>query len=477
MKKLYKSFIILILFVFIFQTVSIQPVFGLSVKEEEELSQEFLKVVLQRFEFIQDPLILGYVKKIGHRIEKVIPPQPFRFNFYVIKEPVYNAFAGPAGHIFVTQGIFEAMDSEAELAGILSHEMAHITCRHISRRLERSSKIGLATLAGVIAGVFLGIGGAGQAASALTVSSMAAGQSLALSYSREDELQADQIGLEYLTQAGYSASGLITMLKKIRSKQWFGPKEIPTYLSTHPAIEERMVYIDTWMDTHSADTAASSSTPSEFLKVHSKLLAQYGNEQAVLKEFEEKVAKNPDDAIANYGYGLVLAKIGDRKKAISHLETALEDNAFDPYLLTDMGRVYFEDGQFEKAFKILEGAASIAPEMPETLLYLGRTQLARTEYTAAAESFEKMIKIDPDYDPQAYYFLGESYGKQGNMEKGHYYLGLYFREKREFQNAVFHMKRAQELKKGDSSEIDKILEETIKQEKEARKRIQENENQ
>ncbi|MBW1725049.1 MAG: M48 family metalloprotease, partial [Deltaproteobacteria bacterium] len=114
-------------------TLSPQSAFGITLQEEEELSREFIKVVLTHYEIIDDPLIVNYVNEVGNKIISALPPQPFSYHFYVIKEDVYNAFAIPAGHIFINSGLFEAMDSEEELAGILSHEIAHVVCRHISQ--------------------------------------------------------------------------------------------------------------------------------------------------------------------------------------------------------------------------------------------------------------------------------------------------------------------------------------------------------
>ena len=98
------------------------------------------------------------------------------------------------------------------------------------------------------AGIFLGAAGAGDVGSAVIMGSMAAGQSAMLAYSREDELQADQMGLVYLYDAGYGGEGLLNSLKTIRSKQWFGTEQVPNYLMTHPASEDRMANIDVWLE-------------------------------------------------------------------------------------------------------------------------------------------------------------------------------------------------------------------------------------
>ena len=84
----------------------------------------------------------------------------------------------------------------------------------------------------------------------MTVGSMAAGQTASLSFSRQDETQADEVGIQYLVKAGYDPMGLVSVLNKIRSKQWFGSDQVPTYMMTHPAVEDRLAWIDNWMTTH-----------------------------------------------------------------------------------------------------------------------------------------------------------------------------------------------------------------------------------
>ncbi len=428
----------------------------ISVKKEEEMGHEFMRVVLEHFELIKDPFIVNYVNKIGNKIILALPPQPFNYRFYIIKEDTYNAFASPAGNIFINSGLFEAMENEEELAGILSHEIAHVVCRHISQRIERQSKIGLITLAGMVAGIFLGIGGAGTASSALTLGSVAAGQSVSLAYSREDEIQADQIGLTYLNKAGYSGSGLLTMLKKIRSKQWFGSDQIPTYLTTHPASEDRIVYIGSWLETSEKPSGqVFNIDPYDFQITHMRFVSMHGEESIVLKKFEIRIAECPSDPMALYGYGLVLARTGNLKDAEINLKKALEKRAFDSHLLKDLGRIYFLDGRYEEALKTLEASLSIAPDDMECLFFLGRTQTGLGRYGNAENTFEKLIEKDPDYN-QALYFLGDAYGRHGRMADAHYYLGLYYKNEGDFKNAEFHLKRA--LKTNDPDKKLKIKE-------------------
>jgi predicted Zn-dependent protease len=414
---------------------------GITLKEEEELSREFLKVIFKQFEVIKEPIVENYVNGVGQKVLSVLPPQPFKYQFYVINENTYNAFATPAGHIFVNSGLIEAMESEDELAGVIGHEIAHVSLRHISKKIERSKKIGYATLAGIVAGVLLGTGGASEAASAVTMGTMAAGQSASLAYSRDDESQADQFGLEYLNRAGYSAQGLLLVLKKMRSQRWFGSDQIPTYLQTHPASEDRMVYIDIWLTKH--EKGPTNINPYPFDRTHTWLNASYGDKNAALRQFASAVETYPGHPLAHYGYGLVLARNGDYDNSIGHLKMALVKKAFDQYIIRDLGRVYFISGRYPEAEQILLAAESLAPNNPKRLFYLGRTRLEMGRLEEAAATFEQLISNHPDYT-QAYYFLGDTYGKLGRLGEAHYYLGIYYKNISDFKNAGFHLNKSLE---------------------------------
>lgn len=417
-------------------------VFSITVKEEEEMSSQMMAMIYKHLDIIDDPVIVPYVNKIGQRLLATLPPQPFTYHFHVINQDVYNAFATPAGHIFVYTGLLNAMREEEELAGIMGHEIAHVYCRHISQKIERSKKISMATLAGVAAGVLMGLGGAGEAAGAVTMGSVAAGQTAELAYSRENEMQADQLGVEFLTQANYSASGLLEILKKIRGKTWFGSNQIPTYLMTHPAVEERISFLSSWLENYDQNhKPIPLVNPEEFDRVHTRSEIRYGDEQVVLGMLESEVKRLPEDPMAHYRYGLILARAGNFKEAISQMRTALTKRAFDPYILKDLGWVYYRDGRYEQALKILESACAMIPENPECQFYLGRTQMEMGDLAGASDSLLQVTRDYPQYT-EAYYFLGQSLGKQNQLGDAYYYLGIFYLKSRDYKNAMIQLKQA-----------------------------------
>ncbi|MGD9972326.1 MAG: M48 family metalloprotease [Desulfatirhabdiaceae bacterium] len=425
--------------------VMIEPLSAITIHEEEELSDEFMMMVREYYEFVDDFMITDYVSRIGDKIVATLPEQPFQYRFYVVKDATYNAFAGPGGQIFLNSGLFAAMETVDELAGIIGHEISHVACRHISDQIERQKKIGLATLAGVAAGILMGASGASSIGSAATVGSAAAGQTLSLAYSRDDEMQADQIGLDNLTRAGFKVQGLLTMMTKIRSQQWFGSKQIPTYLMTHPAVENRIAYISSWLEEHpQPPPSAPDMLRSGFDLIHMKLVSLYDNEDLTLKKISDRLKQSPDDPVNLYGMGLIQARMGHRKEGISLLRKSLESRAFDPVILTDLGRIYFLDGNYEQALNILESTSGMVPNNLQCLYYLGRSQMELGKFKEAAESLERVFHMAPDHS-ETLFNLGKTYGALGKDGDACYFLGVYYRLKGDYKNALFQLERAQEL--------------------------------
>jgi predicted Zn-dependent protease len=419
---------------------------AITIQEEEEMGREFMKAVTGHFRIIHDPFIEGYVNRVGQKVLATMPPQPFDYRFFVIREEVYNAFAGPAANIFVHSGLVEAMETEDELAGILAHEIIHVSARHISQKIERSTALSLGALAGMVVGIFLGAAGAGAAANAVAMGGMAATQTAALAYSRQDEMQADELGIDHLTRAGYSGAGLLRVLEKIREKQWFGA-DVPTYMMTHPAVDDRIAYLDAWMDRHQ-DAPELPKTDETFRRVKIRLVAGYGPEERALEEMTRAFEAEPGDPVIQHGYGIALARNDRNAEAVEQVRKALAKRPLDPVLLKDMGEILFMGGHYERARDALSGSLGMAPRDFETLYLLGRTEIELERHGEAAATLKRLLKMRPEFSP-ALYHLGEAYGKQSRMGEAHYYLGRYYAGRKDAENARFHLRRAIRLLEGD----------------------------
>ncbi|MFO8112740.1 MAG: M48 family metalloprotease [Desulfosalsimonadaceae bacterium] len=413
------------------------PAQALSVREENELAREFLRAVNDYYDVIDDHIINDYIHSLGERLTQPAPGQPFTFKFYVIREDTFNAFAGPGGNIFIFSGLIEAMDTENELAAIMAHEIAHVTSRHIRDMIDRSKKTGIASMAGVIAGILVGLGGAPTAGTALSMGSLAAGQSMILAYSRENELQADFFGRKFLVDAGFDEYGAFSALQKIRSREWFGEDVIPTYLKTHPATSERMARIGNAIE---KDPAALRNSY-EYDRTRMRIMALYGKRGNALDRLRRMARNQPDDPAVQYGLGLALSEGGSPEKGIFHLKKAISLKPDDPIIATALGRAFFLAGENRSAIQTLEEIDNIAQYGPEGLRTLGRVQMEGKKSTEAIATFKKLLEHYPN-DRQSLLFLGQSLGEEGRIGEAHYFLGRFHKAQGDVKNALFHFNQA-----------------------------------
>ena len=463
MKRLFRHPLLIggVLMALIVVTSVPPPAAAITIGEEEELSTEMLRIIFRHLPVVDDPYVSAYVDRVARRILAVMPEQPFRYRFYVINQDMYNAFATPAGHIFVYSGLIEAMDSEDELAGILAHEITHVYCRHISQKIEYAKKMTWAQLAGVAAGILLGAAGGGAAGTAMVMGSAGAGATAQLAFSRDNEMQADQLGLKFLTQAGYGADGLLTSLKRIRTKNWYGKDQIPTYMMTHPAIDDRIAYVTSWIEDHRDEAKPRIKlNPVDFERLKTRLIVELSDPSATIAKYEQVLKREPGNTLVRYRYGLLLARANRTNEAIVELRQVLERNAFNPYYLRDLGRVYFLAGRLDQALTTLESARSMIPEDPDTLFYLARTLQDLGRPAESVPLLTTLIQKTPDYR-EAYYFLGQTLGQQGMLADAHYYLGIFQLRSRDYKTALAQFR--QSLRHTDDPEKRERAERLLKQ--------------
>jgi predicted Zn-dependent protease len=414
-------------------------------EDERKLSEKFLLQVRQRFEINDDPAVNAYVNAIGARLAAQLDYTTFPFHFYVINSEMLNAFAAPGGHVFVFSGLVTRMASEGELASIMAHEIGHVSCRHLAKRMERSSKIGLATLALALVGAFLGGGGA--AAEAATMMSLAAGASLTLKYSRQDEEEADRLGIKLLRQAGYDGEDAVAALRTIYRYRWYGSDEIPTYVSTHPGTGERISYIEDMLLANPLHTPSFSGDALTFQKVQTRLLTVTGDPKLALARFEGAVKEHPNDFLARYGLGLALRRLERATEAQAALGEALRLRPNDPDVLRDLGVTCFEAGKMAEALSALKKSAAAKPDDAATIYYLGRASQESGDLEAARANYQRLVAAGLE-SPELYQHLGQVCAKKGDLAAGHYYSGLAFKLRGDAANAVYHLSQALPLYKG-----------------------------
>ncbi len=428
---------------------------SLSPDEERALGKKLLLMVQSQLPTISDPDVVSYVEKVGRKILAEAGPQLFDYKFYVIRDEALNAFAAPSGLVFIHSGMIEVMDDESELAGIVAHEIAHVVSRHIARRVERMQKLSLITLAGVLAGIFLG--GSGKAAEAIVSGTMATTSTLSLRYSREDEEEADRMAFKWIKGAGYDVRGLIRTFKKIRRYRFLGSPTIPSYMTTHPALEERIGYLEDLILSNAIP--AMKKDPAELRRCQIRLALAMKSPAGIREKWETDVQKNPEDPYLHYAIALSYQAEKRYAEANSYLDKAESLGAPKSALQGERGINALGEGKLSNALVLLKQAVEDDPNVARFQLYLAKTYMELGQIEEAVRRLEKIEQGFPDY-AEPYYHLGLIYGERTQTGLAQYNLGMYYKLIGERQGAINHFKEAlqnKDLSPGKRKEIEEIL--------------------
>lgn len=207
----------------------LKPGFNLFTKQQDEqLGQAIAAQVRKQATVIQDPTLTAYVNAVGKRLaaSQEARASGFRFTFEVVADPTLNAFALPGGPMFINTGLLRAVDNEAQLAGVMGHEMSHVILRHGT---NQASKANLIELPAMLAGQIVGSDGMMGQLAQLGIGLGA--NSVLLKFSRTAESQADLMGSQLMAEAGYDPAELARFFAKLNAA---GVDKAPEFLSDHP---------------------------------------------------------------------------------------------------------------------------------------------------------------------------------------------------------------------------------------------------
>ncbi|UCG20538.1 MAG: M48 family metalloprotease [Deltaproteobacteria bacterium] len=431
----------------------------LSIEDEKRLGEKFLQAVLQQLKLIEDPEVVGYVNRVGQAIVDKLEVHNFPYHFYVVDSSALNAFAAPAGHVFMNRGLIEIMEDEGELAAILAHEIAHVQSRHIAQRMARAQKLNVAALGGLLAGIFLG----GEAGAAIIAGSQAGATSAMLNYSRQDEEESDRKGLRYLEAAGYHGEDFVIIMRKMGQDSWKSGGHIPTYLSTHPGVPERVAYLATTVETRpksSQGTKKGSENFDAFILMQTKLYGGYEMPAEAATKFREWHERTETKAMAYYGMGLLQRRQRMMAESVDSFRKAINLRPDLVPILVELGETYFQMGDFDKASSVVSSALILEPDQAMALYVLGRTQLEQGKVAEASTNLAKAARVN-DRLPSIHYYLGLAYGKLNQLAEAHYQFGIHYRREGSLKNAQFHFMEA--LRHADSPNRKEAIEKELQQ--------------
>jgi predicted Zn-dependent protease len=416
-----------------------------TIADEAEMGREFHQKISKSMPLVEDPMITDYVRGVVQRVVDAMPPQPFRVTTSVIRNGSMNAFAVPGGYVYVLTGLLLNLKTEDELAAVISHEMAHVSQRHVAKRMEDMELATIGSYVGLIAGAFLGTGGGDNSRNlgqALMMTSQAGAATAFLVYTKANEVEADHVGLTYLVDAGYRPQAMAETFEIMLDKRWgmTGNKSLPSYLSTHPAIAERIDYLRTRTKELSPQVLKQRADNSEFLRVQAVIRGNLSDPTATLAYFESKPT-GEFSCLDYMAHGMVLSRVKKKAEAAQAFDRALACGGNDPLVLREAGGFFFRNGNFEKAEPLLKKALVRNPRDPLTLFYNARLLGEQKQYEQAISTMRRVVEEVP-HDAEVHYHLGRLLGESGDLFNAHLHLAYAAIYNHDTKQARFHTDHA-----------------------------------
>jgi predicted Zn-dependent protease len=317
--------------------------------------------------YVDDPEVSEYLATLGGRLTQASVGARQDFEFFAIRDPSINAFALPGGFIAVHTGLISTSETESELASVLSHEIAHVTQRHIARMLGQQQQMQMPMLAALAAAILLGRSRP-DLASGAAVAAQAGAVQTQLSYSRDFEREADRLGFRALETAGFDPHAMAGFFEKMqRASRIADDGTMPGYLRTHPVTIERIA---------DAQNRAASlpykqhPDSAEFQLVRAKLRADQGDARDAVRYFDAVVREGryASEAAARYGLASALLRARRARDADAEVARLRKTGAEGPMIETLAARAKQGQGDQERAATLLSDARKRYPHS-RALLY------------------------------------------------------------------------------------------------------------
>ena len=351
--------------------------------DEYQVGRMIVRGLRDSDQILEDPEVTEYINSLGSRLSSEAHEGAQKFSFFVDREPIINAFALPGGFIGVNTGLVLETKNESELAGVMAHEIAHVTQRHIARSIEAQSRNSLVSTAAMLAAILVGAAaGGGDAAMA----GMAAAQSLAIqqqiSFTRANETEADRVGLGILARAGFNPEGMPDFFETLSRHGGSSELNIPEMLRTHPVTSTRIAETKEraeQLEVPNTVDSISYALSRERLRV---LSTPPGRDA---REYYAAIIQNEPDASQAQIYGQALAMMvaGQPEKAVPIFQK-LRDG--DPTIMqyhTALGQAQLLAGQGKASLATLQKARDLFPRnvavtvrYAESLMQLGDAKRA-----------------------------------------------------------------------------------------------------
>lgn len=392
---------------------------GLSVSAERRLGEKIMAEIRRDPDYVHDAEITEYIDQLGQRLASHVEGARNPFEFFVVRDATLNAFALPGGFIGVHTGLILAARSESELAGVLAHEISHVTQSHLARMFATQSQAQLATLLS-LAVALLAARSHPDVATGAALAGQAAGIQQQLNYSREFEREADRFGLDLMERAGFDTRGMASFFQRMLQFGRLYENNAPAYLRTHPLTTERITDMENRIAQRPYRQVPDSSA---FGLVRAKIKAYQGTPGEAVKDFEAQLKSGKFAREADVRFGLSHALLRDGRLAAAEAELAelRRLKTESPQIENLAAQIRLQRKDFAGAARLLQDARRRYPAARSLTYALIETKLGADEPAQAREAVaiaRQELQLTPG-DARLYALAAKAYAALGEQLRAH----------------------------------------------------------
>jgi len=322
----------------------------------------------------QDEALQTYVNEVGQKLAKVSHRPNLKYEFNLVNSSELNAYALPGGKISITRGLLSRMDNEAELAGVLGHEIGHVTARHVSNAYTRqlAAQLVLTAMTAYLKEKEV------KHSEYYSLAGLLATQLMMLKFSRSQESQSDELGIQYMAKLGYNTEGFVQMLAILQSAQSREPSVVEGWMSSHPLTRARIEDAKSQI-AQSGSTSANTTFREDEFKRSTQILRQV------------------EPAYQHYDQAEKMMAEGKIQQAIAEYKKAVEISPNQAVFYSDLAFAYFKTNQLTESQTNIEKALQLYPDLFQSQFYSGLIYFQMKDYRRSLASFDASDKLIPGH--------------------------------------------------------------------------------
>ena len=392
--------------------------------QERRLGRAFMQNVRKSLPVNDDPLLNDYISSLGNELVASSGTGAGTYTFFLIDQPVINAFAGPAGYVGVYAGLVLATHSEGELAAVMAHEIAHVTQRHLMRAVENQSQYALPTLALLVAAAILGAQVSGDVAAAAIAGVQAASLQQQINFTRDNEKEADRVGIVTLSKAGHDPFAMAGFFERLAKESRTQENNAPEFLRTHPVNTNRIAdavgRAEPYGHRQRPDSLRFHLTRADLRQ------RSFRRPDQAVESFRKtlKEGRYANETAEHYGLALALERSGNLTEATAETKALRAKLPQQAEMVVLDARLQRRRGDMDGALANLREALGLSPTSVPLNMAYADTLMAAGRPADALRAL-RLVSTERPNDPELYKLMSDAAGKSGEKGETHLYRANY----------------------------------------------------